>query len=548
MINLVIAASLLIILAIVLGKLSKRLGVSSLLIFIVIGLIVGTDQIGGVTFNDFASTEKITSLALALIMFYGGFGTNWKVAKPVAKEAIILSSLGTIGTAVLVGLLSHYLLGFRLLEGMLLGAVISSTDAASVFSILRQYRLNLKDGLASLLEIESGSNDPFANLTTFMILLLMAGAADPGTIGLAFVLQISLGIVGGLVIAFATMQVFKRISFGDDGLDAIFVLAIALLAYAGTTFIGGNGYIAVYLAGIIIGNTPISSKRDLVHFFDGITTLSQIVIFFLFGLLANVERLGAAMLPALAVFLVLTFIARPIVVILGLLPFKRPLSQITLVSFAGLRGAASLVFAIFALSSMTSAGTPLSFDLYKTVFWIVIFSIALQGTLLPFVSKLLNVVDDSESVMKTFTDYEDDSAYRLIEITITEGHPWADHAIADVDIPSDNLILLIRREDDSLIPQGSTVIRTGDQLVMHSPATEIDQSDINMIELPLYSRHPWINHSLKEIDLSPNALVVLVRRDDRTIVPDGDTRLRLDDVLLISGELPKDPASVVRNR
>ena len=266
------------------NKVSSRLGVPTLLAFILLGMFFGSDGVVKIPFDNYAMAEDICSLALIFIMFYGGFGTNWQEARPVAGKAVLLSSLGTVLTAGLVGLFSWKVLGLPQLEGFLLGAVISSTDAASVFSILRSKNLGLRENTASLLEVESGSNDPFSYMLTVIVLSLMTGQAQGSAFAWQVFAQLFFGAAFGVGIALVSQVFLRRFRFASEGFDAIFMVAVALAAYAAPTLLGGNGYLSVYLTGILLGNQPLRSKQALVNFFDGATGLMQMVLFFLLGL------------------------------------------------------------------------------------------------------------------------------------------------------------------------------------------------------------------------------------------------------------------------
>ncbi len=531
-----VVASIVILSAIVLSKVSAKLGVSSLLIFLALGMFFGSDGPVGIQFADFVLTEQLCTIGLIFIMFYGGFGMSWKAARPVAGQAILLSSAGTIVTGVIVGIFTHYVLKFGLAESFLLGALISSTDAASVFSILRQRKLNLKNGLASLLEMESGSNDPFAYLLTIVGLSLVAAGIQGGELALVVGKQLIFGAVIGFGLAWLAIQITKRFTFSDEGYDALFLLAVALLAYGLPSLIDGNGYLAVYIAGVMIGNTHLANKTNIVHFFDGLTHLWQIVIFFIFGLFAFPSRLPDTFLPALVVFAVLTFVARPLGMLAFLAPFKRSVREITLVSAAGLRGAASLVFAVIALSALTKAGSPISFDIYHIVFWIVLFSIALQGTVLAPIARSLDLVDDSDSVMKTFTDYIDEHDFTLYEIPVKAGGLLANKPLREVELPHQGLAILVKRDKQRILPQGNTVLKANDHLVVAAPnLNNNDLDDLELNEVKLTAKHPWFGKQIRQIDLEQDALVVLVKKPNgKALIPSGNTLLEASDTLVIS--------------
>ena len=350
-------------------KLSVRLGIPALLAFLFLGMLFGSDGLFKIAFDDYAVTEQICSVALIFIMFYGGFGTNWRAARPVAVPSILLSSVGTLLTALLTGGFCHFVLGMPLLQGLLCGAVLGSTDAASVFSILRARNLALKENTDSLLEVESGSNDPFAYMLTAVLLAAMETGITPGGAALLLVKQLAFGLVFGFGVGMAALWLLRRLRFAFSGSDTILVVATALLAYAAPTLLGGNGFLSVYIAGIILGNGDIGRKETLVPFFDGVTSIMQMVLFFVLGLLSYPSRMPAVLLPALGIALFLTLVARPVAVFLLMTPFKGSLGQKLLVSFSGLRGAASVVFAVMAVISPAY----IEMDIFHIVFVVVLF-------------------------------------------------------------------------------------------------------------------------------------------------------------------------------
>lgn len=248
--TLLLLCAVILILCLAGNRLSQKFGVPALLLFMGLGMLFGSDGLFKIPFDNYQFAEQICSIALIFIMFYGGFGTNWNAAKPVAVRAVLLSSAGVILTAALTGLFCYFILRFAFLESMLIGAVISSTDAASVFSILRSKKLNLKEHTASLLEIESGSNDPFSYMLTVIILTLMQGSSSTGSIAYLIFSQVVYGAIFGVVIAIAAIWILRRLSFSQSGMDTIFVLAVALLSYAIPSALGGNGYLSAYITGI----------------------------------------------------------------------------------------------------------------------------------------------------------------------------------------------------------------------------------------------------------------------------------------------------------
>lgn len=511
------------------NRITDKIGVPMLLAFILLGMIFGSDGLFKIQFDNFGFAEQICSIALIFIMFYGGFGTKWSEAKPVAVKSVLLSTAGVVLTAALVGVFCHFVLGFSWLEGLLLGALLGSTDAASVFSILRSRQLNLKYGTASMLEVESGSNDPCAYMLTVILLSMMgAGAEDVSVASLIFS-QLFFGLVCGVLIAGIAAAVLKRFEFETEGFNAAFVVAVALLSYALPSVLGGNGYLSAYLVGLLLGNSDIPDKKVLVHFFDGVTGLMQMLIFFLLGLLSSPSHIPAVVPVALLVAIFLTFVARPLAVFLLLTPFKAKLNQQLLVSWAGLRGAASIVFAIMASIS----GIQTDNDIFHIVFFVVLFSILLQGTLLPVVSHKLNMVDANGNVFRTFTDYSDEDDVDFIRLTIQPNHPWTGQPIKQLTLPPDCLLVMIIRNSETLVPQGDTIICAGDVIVL-SALSYRDERNIQLREVTVRPDNDWCGKQLKQLRLSGGTLVVLVRRDGDSIIPNGGTVVQEGDILVIN--------------
>lgn len=518
-----------ILLCLSLNKMSNKLGIPMLLAYILLGMMFGTDGILKIPFDNFTIAEQICTVSLIFIMFYGGFGTNWKQAKPVAGKAVLLSTVGVILTAVTTGAFCHFILKMDFWESMLIGSVISSTDVASVFSILRSKRLNLKNNTASMLEVESGSNDPCSYMLTVIILTIMSGELSGSSLVVMIFSQIIFGILVGVVVALAAAFILKKVNFATDGFDTIFVFSMALVSYAGASMINGNGYLAAYIAGIILGNTPLHHKKSLVHFFDGITGLMQMLIFFLLGLLAYPSQLPKILPIALAIAVFLTFVARPVSVFAILMPFRCPVKQQLLVSWAGLRGAASIVFAIMATVSPAYTKN----DLFHIVIFIVLFSISIQGTLLGLVAKKLDMIDENGNVMKTFSDYSDEMPVEFVKISIKAGHPWENRRIKDLTSLPDLLLVLILRGEERIIPNGNTVVLAGDKIVLSALSPE-ENLGICLTEIPIEKDSKWIGKPLSRIKLGEEKLVLVLKRNEKVVIPNGNTVIRENDVLVIS--------------
>ncbi len=528
MVQFLLFLSLIIFSCVLLSRVSSKLGIPTLLAFILLGMFFGCDGPFAIAFDNYVLVQEVCTIALIFIMFYGGFSTNWQEARPVAVKAFLLSSLGVILTAALVGLFCHYVLKLELLHSLLVGAVVSSTDAASVFFVLRSRKLHLKDGTASLLELESGSNDPCAYMLTAICIELMQGKAGATGIALMLFEQIVYGLLLGVLIALAVRWLLRQTKWNVDGFDAVLMVGAALLAYAAPEALGGNGYLSAYIVGLILGNSGAYGKKSLFAFFDGFTGLMQMGIFFLLGLLSFPSALVDWVLPGLSVALFLTFAARPLAMALILTPLRCPLVQQMVISWAGLRGAASIVFAIMALMA-----AQLGQGLFDMVFVIVLFSILVQGSLLPWIATRLDMIDASGNVMKTFTDYSAEVPVQFIQITIPDQMPWTDRALKDVHLPPGTLAVLVRRDGKNIIPNGNTALRAGDQVVL-SAATPEQVSGIRLTEETLDATSEWCGKSLAELPHEKNALIIMVRRGERTLIPGGGTRLQAGDVLVFN--------------
>lgn len=523
--EMMLIAAIIVLICIISTRFSAKFNIPSLIVFIVLGMMFGSDGIFRIHFSDYVFSEQICTVSLIYIMFYGGFCMNWKSAKPIAYKAGLLSTVGIVLTCGFVGLFAHLVLKVSLLEGLLIGAVLASTDAASVFNILRMKKLNLKGGIAPLLEMESGSNDPFAYMLTITILGMIANEGT--SVPLLLFTQIVFGVGLGFGCGWLGLFLSKHFEFKEVGLQSIFIMMIALLAFSLPSLINGNGFLSVYITGIILGNAKLKNKIDLVHFFDGISQMMQIVLFFLLGLLATPSQIPDVILPAILIVLFLTFIARPITVFICLSPFKVPINQQLFIAWSGLRGAASIVFAIMCVVSPAYT----SKDIFHIVFFVALLSITLQGSLLPLVAKKLNVEDKNNDIMKTFNDYIDDQPLELIEVSLTKDHPWINQTLQTIVIPTNMLVVSIKRDRETILPKGNTQIKQGDILIMCSPAYE--GTDIYLEEVYIDEKHFWIGLNMNEIDVANHFLVVMIKRNDEFIIPKGDTIINVNDILIM---------------
>ena len=531
---LLLLAAVILAICVALNNASSKVGVPVLLAFILLGIVFGHFGLVPVNTADYGLFSDVCSAALVFIMFYGGFGTNWKTAKEVVTEAGILASAGVFITAAVTGLFCHFALGWGWIEAFLMGSVVSSTDAASVFSILRSRKLGLKAGTAPLLEVESGSNDPCSYMLTAACLSMLGGNATGGGIALMLVQQIALGAGLGLCIATLGVYVMRRVKFASEGFEQLLMVAIALFSYAVPSLVGGNGYLSTYIVGIVLGNATYHGKKTLVHFFDGMTSFTQVLIFFMLGLLAHPSMLKQAALPALAIFLVMLLVSRPVSIFACLLPFKKyrkNFRQLSFVSFVGLRGAASIVFAMMALTQ----GAALENDIFNIVFCIVLISIAGQGTLIPWMAKKMDMIDEEADVMKTFSDFSESNHMQFNEIEVTGASIWNGRMVMELGLPSTTLISMIIRKDGSKeIPNGRTVIREGDKVIMISKNFS-NKSEMHIVEHPVSKRSKWIGKPICEYDGDGRGdQLLLIKRGEENIIPHGNTVLQEGDILLLN--------------
>lgn len=461
---LIVAAGLLLV-SVLISKISDRSGIPALLLFLGIGMLAGSDGLGGIHFDDPALAQFIGIVALNLILFAGGLDTDWKDVRPVLKHGVALSTLGVLITALIVGIAAQYLLGFTLYQGLLLGAIVSSTDAAAVFSILRSKSLGLKGKLRPLLELESGSNDPMAVfLTIGMIQLLTQPSAQIADLFGSFALQMSVGVLCGVLFGRLLVFIANRIQLGFDGLYPVLTLSIVFLTYGVTTTLHGNGFLAVYLAGIAAGHQDFVHRRSLIRFHDGIAWLMQIAMFLTLGLLVFPTEIPPIITTGLLIAACLIFVARPVSVFLTLLPTNWTFKEKAFVSWVGLRGAVPIILATYPLL----ARLPQADAIFNIVFFIVLTSAMIQGASIPYVAKWLSV--DAPVVQKPIypIEFTPVSGFKseLKELTIPAGSIADGKPIVELYLPQEFLIILIARENEFILPSGGITLRAGDTLIV----------------------------------------------------------------------------------
>lgn len=463
---LLLIGSLLLFLSIIASKTTFRIGVPTLILFLFIGMLAGSESIGGIYFNDPSLARFLGIIALTLILFSGGLDTKGESIKPVLRNGIALSTIGVLVTAISVGVFSSYLLGFSLREGMLLGAIVSSTDAAAVFSILRTRKIGLKGNIRPLLEFESGSNDPMAYFLTLSLIDLIKNP-DASILSLIprFFIGMGLGLVCGYASGKLTLKLLNKIKLDIDGLYPVLVLSIVFFTFSFTEWVHGNGFLAVYLSGIILGNGKFIHKKSLMKFYDGQAWLMQIVMFLTLGLLVFPSQLLPIMDEGILIAAFLIFIARPVAVMISL-AFAKDLNirKKLFISWIGLRGAVPIVFATYPLI----AGIDYDKTLFNLVFFISASSVLLQGTTLPYMAKWLHV-DVSDKLKRRFPldiEMKENIHGELIELDLPADSPVVGKQVLELQLPKNALIVLIHRNDKYLSPNGDTMLEAGDHLLV----------------------------------------------------------------------------------
>ncbi|MCI5698447.1 MAG: potassium/proton antiporter [Clostridiales bacterium] len=516
--------SLVLLMALVAVRFSDKIGLPSLLFFIVMGMITTAS---GYQFDNYKIVEHFATVALMIIMFYGGFGTNWKMAKPAFKESALLASLGVILTAGFCGVFFHYVFHLGWIEGMLLASVVASTDYASVSSVLRSKNLNLKYQTAPILELESGSNDPTAYTMTIIFITLLSKSSI--SIPLLILTQVVFGVAIGFLAGYLIKQVINFFSFSQDGLFTVFILAVVCLSFAISTLLGGNGYLTVYILGIYIGNHEFIGKRDIVFFFDGFTNIMQIGMFYLLGLLSDLSGLKGAMSMSVIAAIFLTVVARPLAVFLLVRPFRSNYAQLFILSLAGLRGAAAIAFAIVVVNS----GAPVTADIFHIVFGICLLSQLIQGGLLPFFCRKLDMVDENDTVLKTFNYYQNKSDVGFITSAVSENSILVGKKIREMKLAFDFIIAKIIRDNKTIIPRGETVIMAGDTIVVGGESY-FDPIGQDLVELKISSNHPWLGSKLNELNLESNSLIVMIQsKEGKIVIPSGEASVKEGDTVIM---------------
>jgi potassium/hydrogen antiporter len=463
--RLLLVGAVLVLIGIASSKFSTRIGLPVLVLFLGVGMLAGEEGLGGIAFDNYALAHGIGTIALAIILFDGGLRTTRRSFRAVFGPAVTLATVGVLFTSALTGLAAAWLLGISILQGLLIGSIVGSTDAAAVFAVLRGRGVNLRKRLSATLEVESGSNDPMAVFLTVGILEILLGEMSfgPALVGF-FALQVTVGIAAGLLVGRAGVFTINKVQLDAGGLYPILVAAIGLLTFGVAASLGGSGFLAVYLAGLVIGNERIVFQRGILLFHDGAAWLAQIVMFVLLGLLVFPSQLVEVAWDGLIVAVVLIFIARPVAVGLLLPWFGYTVREVAFVSWVGLKGAVPIVLATYPLM----LGLPGAALLFHVVFFAVLVSAVLQGWTLPMVAGWLGLQTDPEPQapisleITSLRDVEGD----IVEYTVLLETHAANRHVRDLRLPDGAVVAMIVRDQAIIPPRGSTRIEPGDHVFL----------------------------------------------------------------------------------
>ncbi len=462
---LILIGAALLVVSILASKISSRYGIPALLIFLALGMLSGSDGLGQIHFDNPLIVQQIGSLALVFILFTGGVDAHWDRAKKYIKAGLLLSTVGVILSTVLVAAFVVALFSFSWLEGLLLGAIVSSTDAPAVFTSLRSNAIALKDGIGETVELESGSNDPMA---IFLVLTFLGLMYDPtlgvGELILHFVREMSIGLVCGYLFGMISVLAVNKLQLEFEGLYPVLMIGLVFFAYASVALIGGNGFLAVYVMGLVFGSRKTYFKRTLSRFYDGVGWLMQIVMFLILGLQVFPSRMSNVVISGISVALFLMFAARPISVLLALAPTKFSIRDKLMIAWMGMRGAVPIILATFPVT----AGIEKADFLFHLVFFVVLMSVLVQGMTLTPAAKKLQVISPhaTKRVHEAQHGTSIHESSELMDFIVPFNSSMIGRSIMDLDLPSDALVVLISREEGTISPTGRTLLEGGDVLVV----------------------------------------------------------------------------------
>ena len=482
--NIILIGSILLIAGVLIGKSSYRFGLPLLLIFLLVGMAFGTDGVG-IQFSNMHSAQFIGMIALCIILFSGGMGTRLSAIRPVIVPGLILSTIGVLLTALLTGLFIWWLSGmdwtnihFAFIPSLLLAATMSSTDSASVFGILGSQKVGLRNHLRPMLELESGSNDPMAYMLTIILIetITLGGELSAGSIIIELILQFGVGATGGFLMGKLTLwliAVYRRIdanaqSKEDTGqatsMISILMIGAVFFTFAATTALAGNGYLAVYICGIVLGNATLPNHRGITKFLDGMTWLAQIVVFLMLGLLVNPHEMIDVAAVSLLIGIFMILIGRPLSIFLTLAPLhKISLRSKAFISWVGLRGAVPIIFATYPIvSGIEGAG-----QIFNIVFFITILSLLIQGTTVITAARRLDLISTDNPDNEDFgVELADELPTSLQTLTLTPDHLTKATTLRDMQLPPGNLVMMIRRGNRYIVPNGTRNLQPGDTLLI----------------------------------------------------------------------------------
>jgi potassium/hydrogen antiporter len=456
--------AILLICCVLLSKASGKVGIPTLVIFLAVGVLAGSEGIGGIYFDNVYYSKTLGIVALAYILFAGGLETKWQSVRPVLKSSLSLSTLGVILTTLCVGFFAHFVLQLSKIEGLLLGAIISSTDAGAVFTVLRSRHIPLKDNMKSLLELESGSNDPVAVFLVTSILFLMK-FPDQSLVILfpKLIKQMLIGSVVGFGAGKGMAWAFNKLKLEIEGLYTVLSLAMVLMIYTTSQGLEGNGFLSVYLAGVVLGNENFIFKKSLIMLHDGVSWLMQSSMFLTLGLLIFPSKVVAVTGHGILVALFMILMARPLSVYISLSFSSFNWKEKTLIAWVGLRGAVPIVMATYPLV----AGIAKAEYIFNLVFFVAVSSLILQGTTIGFVAKLLGLFEKDHELTKEHPEHKSHITFRdnMNYLTVPRNSGLVDKSIVELKLPEDFLIVLIEREGDVIIPRGATQLKENDKLL-----------------------------------------------------------------------------------
>lgn len=472
--NILLVGSVLIFTSILISKTGYRFGIPTLLLFLLVGMAFGSDGLG-IQFNSASDAQFIGMMALSIILFSGGMDTRYTDIKPVLKQGILLSTIGVLVTTLLTGLFIYFLsihtqanIELTLMVSLLLAATMSSTDSASVFSLLRSQRMNLKYNLRPMLELESGSNDPMAYMLTIVLIQVIGSGSnfDLALILKDLFLQFLFGGVLGYAFGKFAVWLINKIQLSNSSLYPILLLSIIFITFTLTDLVKGNGYLAVYIAGMIVGNARLAYRKETNTFMNGLTWLFQIIMFLTLGLLVNPHEMIDIAVTALLIGIFMILIARPVSVFLCLLPFKGISNKARIfISWVGLRGAVPIIFATYPVI----AQIPGSNQLFNIVFFITLLSLIIQGMTISKMARWLKLDLPEEKEGNEFgVELPDEIDTHLNDITLTEDMLTVGNRLADMNIPKGTLVMLIKRGNEFIIPNGQIELHVGDKLLVMS--------------------------------------------------------------------------------